>query len=47
MTVGPKQWNVMLIDDEPDVLSVSKLALQNVNIDRQSSAAYPNCGKQS
>jgi CheY-like chemotaxis protein len=27
-----KEWNVLLVDDEPDVLTVSKLALRDVRV---------------
>ncbi|MEM7800861.1 MAG: response regulator [Chloroflexota bacterium] len=33
MSVGPKYWNVLLVDDEPDVLEVSKIALRDMTID--------------
>ena len=28
-----KEWPVLLVDDEPDVLAVTRLALKNVNVD--------------
>ncbi len=33
MSIGPKHWNVLLVDDEPDVLSITKLALQGITVD--------------
>ena len=32
MSIGPKHWNVLLVDDEPDVLNVSKLAMQDFTV---------------
>lgn len=33
MSVGMKHWNILLVDDEPDVLSVSKLAMRDFKVD--------------
>ena len=27
-----KEWNILVVDDEPDVLAVTKLALRNVSV---------------
>ncbi len=32
MTFMSNEWNVLLVDDEPDVLSVSKLAMRNFEV---------------
>ena len=26
------EWNILIVDDEPDVLTVTKLALKDVNV---------------
>lgn len=28
-----KEWEILLVDDEPDVLSISKLAMRNIEVD--------------
>ncbi|MCA9888846.1 MAG: response regulator [Anaerolineae bacterium] len=30
--MGPREWNILVVDDEPDVLSVTKLALRSVEV---------------
>ena len=32
MSIMTKEWEILLVDDEPDVLSVSKLAMQNFDV---------------
>ncbi len=32
MTVFSNMWEILLVDDEPDVLSVSKLAMKNFEV---------------
>lgn len=33
MSIGPKHWNILLVDDEPDVLRVSQLAMREFTVD--------------
>lgn len=33
MSLGPKHWNILLVDDEPDVLRVSELAMRDFTVD--------------
>jgi CheY-like chemotaxis protein len=28
-----KEWEILLVDDEPDILSISKLAMRNIEVD--------------
>lgn len=33
MSIGPKHWNILVVDDEPDVLKLSQMLMRDLKVD--------------